>query len=71
MAKDYDKWNNNIPSSRPNCHAKTVIIKEIFAIFQLTYVRRERLVLARPMTEFPKHWIPIVCLREQRKRVYI
>ena len=44
----YEKWSNNKPSSRPNSHAKTVL-KEIYVqILQLEYVRRERLMLARP-----------------------
>ena len=69
---DHDKWNNDIPSSSPNCHAETLIVKWIYTQFlQLTYVRRERLMLARPTAEFPKHWFPIVWARERRKSAYI
>lgn len=28
-------------------------------------------MLARPMAEFPKHWFPIICVRERRKSAYI
>jgi hypothetical protein len=53
---DYDEWTNNEPSSRPNSNAKIVVVKWMYAhLLPSTYVRRERLMLARPMAEFPKH----------------
>ena len=44
---DYDKWSNNIPSPRPDCHPRTVFVKMNICAIPSSNVRSKGKVDAR------------------------
>ena len=53
-----DEWNYDVPLLGPHGHTDAEGYQEMqrIRLAYTAYVRRDRLMLARPIAAFPKHW---------------